>query len=48
MNKKDFKDLTSEDPEDILGGDWENDLEELESLEADHVNNCSGCAKCEL
>jgi hypothetical protein len=30
MTSKDFKDLTGEDPEDVLGGDWENEVAELE------------------
>jgi len=30
MNKQDFKDLTGEDPEDMFGGDWQNEINDLE------------------
>lgn len=30
MDKQTFKDLTGEDPEDMFGGDWENEIKELE------------------
>jgi hypothetical protein len=30
MNKKDFIELTGEDPEDMFGPDWENEVENLE------------------
>ena len=30
MNKQDFKELTGEDPEDMFGPDWENEVQELE------------------
>ena len=30
MNKEEFVELTGEDPEDMFGGDWENEIEELE------------------
>lgn len=29
MTKKEFKELTGEDPEDMFGGDWKNEIEEL-------------------
>ena len=29
MSKKEFIELTGEDPEDMFGGDWENEVEEL-------------------
>ena len=29
MKKQEFIELIGEDPEDILGGDWENEIEEL-------------------
>jgi len=29
MNKKDFFELTGENPEDILGNDWENIVDEM-------------------
>jgi hypothetical protein len=29
MTKQEFIELTGENPEDVLGGDWENELEEL-------------------
>ena len=29
MNAKEFKDLTGEDPEDVFGGDWENEIEKF-------------------
>jgi len=32
MKKQEFKDLTGENPEDVFGADWENDIEELEIL----------------
>jgi len=27
MNKEEFVELTGEDPEDMFGGDWENEIE---------------------
>ena len=30
MTKDEFNDLTGENPEDIFGGDWENEVAELE------------------
>ena len=39
MTKKEFKELTGEDPEDVMGMDWRNDAEEfnvgIDSEEAD-------------
>ena len=29
MNKADFKELTGEDPEDMFGGDWMNEVDKL-------------------
>ena len=29
MDKETFIELTGEDPEDMFGGDWENEVEEL-------------------
>ena len=29
MTKKEYKELTGEDPEDMFGGDWENEVEGL-------------------
>ena len=29
MTKKEFEELTGENPEDMFGGDWENEVEEL-------------------
>lgn len=29
MTKKEFEELTGENPEDVFGGDWKNDIEEL-------------------
>lgn len=29
MTKSEFKELTGEDPEDVFGGDWKNEIEEL-------------------
>ena len=30
LTKQEFKDLTGENPEDMFGGDWENEVAELE------------------
>ena len=51
MNAKDFKTLTGENPKDMFGGDWEQELEDLELDPADikkHQDECAGCAKCEV
>ena len=29
MTKEEFKDLTGEDPEDMFGSDWENEVDEI-------------------
>ena len=29
MDKKEFEKLTGESPEDVLGGDWENEIEDF-------------------
>lgn len=29
MTKREFMDLTGENPEDMFGGDWENEVREL-------------------
>jgi hypothetical protein len=29
MTKEDFNSMTGEDPEDVFGADWENDVAEL-------------------
>ena len=29
MNKKQFMELTGENPEDVLGNDWKNEIEDL-------------------
>lgn len=33
MNKQTFKQLTGESPEDVLGNDWANEIEELKERE---------------
>ena len=35
MDRQEFKDLTGEDPEDMFGGDWQNEVAELELTAAD-------------
>lgn len=32
MNKQTFTELTGENPEDMFGGDWENEIKDLEIL----------------
>jgi hypothetical protein len=34
MTKKEFIELTGEQPEDMLGPDWENELETMEELKS--------------
>ena len=34
MTKQEFKNLTGEDPEDVLGGDWENEIDEGEMFKS--------------
>ena len=29
MTKEEFRNLTGEDPEDMFGGDWKNEVEDL-------------------
>jgi hypothetical protein len=36
FTKQEFKDLTGEDPNDVFGSDWENELEDLE-LDPDDI-----------
>ena len=45
MTKEEFIELTGEYPEDMLGGDWENDLEDMKVLkEFNHkIFICSWC-----
>lgn len=31
ITKDEFRELTGEDPEDVLGNDWENEVEEFDS-----------------
>lgn len=56
MTKEEFKDLTGEDPVDVFGGDWENEIADL-TEEKDFQcpsNNCGNpitledevCADC--
>lgn len=51
MNAKDFKDLTGENPEEMFGGDWQNEIDNLlldpEDIKK-HKDECAGCAKCEV
>lgn len=54
MTKKEFQELIGEDPEDVFGPDWENDLEDMELLSeccaAEALgtieNNIAFCSKC--
>ena len=39
MTKEEFKELTGEDPEDMFGGDWENELQQLELTPEDIKKN---------
>jgi len=32
MTKQEFIDLTGENPEDVLGADWENDIEDMKII----------------
>ena len=41
MNKRDFIALTGENPEDMFGGDWENEVNSL--LEVEKINPCDLC-----
>jgi len=40
MKKKEFKELTGEDPEDVLGGDWKNEVDEIEDCPKCHAPVC--------
>jgi len=39
MNRQDIIDLTGEDPEDMFGGDWANEVAELQLSVEDVENN---------
>lgn len=39
MTSKDFKDLTGENPEDVFGGDWKNEVAQLELTTEDIKQN---------
>ena len=36
MTKKEFKELTGQTPEDVLGGDWENTINDYEREEKEN------------
>lgn len=36
MTKKEFAELTGQDPEDVLGGDWENIINDYEREEKEN------------
>ena len=50
MTKEEFKKLTGEDPEDVLGQDWENLIEEyLEDSDEFHEGHLRGsCSYCKM
>ena len=50
MTREQFKKLTGEFPEDILGADWENEIEDyLEDSEHFHEGHLrGGCFICKL
>ena len=50
MTREQFKKLTGEYPEDVLGQDWENLIEEyLEDSEAFHGGHLrGGCFECKM
>ena len=50
MTKKEFIKLTGEYPEDVLGGDWEEQLEEyLDDSEHFHEGHLrGGCSHCKM
>ena len=50
MNREQFKDLTGEYPEDVLGADWENLIGEyLEDSEQFHQGHLrGGCYNCKM
>jgi len=35
MTEKEFREFTGEDPADVLGTDWENEIEEFENDDSD-------------
>lgn len=37
MNKKEFIELTGEDPVDVLGQDWKNEVDEYEDVEEKYI-----------
>ena len=43
MDKLTFTDLTRENPEDMFGGDWQNEIDEL--LDVNENEYCSKCHK---
>jgi len=45
MDKEEFIELTGEDPEDMFGGDWKNEVDQI--LECKHFRNPGGyCIYC--
>lgn len=50
MTREKFKELVGEDPVDVLGEDWENEIEEyLEDSEAFHEGHLrGGCFECKM
>ena len=50
MDKKTFKELTGEDPVDVLGQDWKNEVEEIEEEDTlcgnPHNNGEEYCDLC--
>ena len=39
MTKKEFKELTGQTPEDVLGGDWENIINDYGNYEREEKEN---------
>ena len=39
MTKKEFAELTGENPEDVLGGDWENFINDYGNDEREETNH---------
>lgn len=50
MTEEEFKKLTGEDPEDILGSDWENTIDEYleDSVHFHDGHQRGGCFICKL
>ena len=50
MTKEEFMELTGEDPVDVLGGDWENEIDEfMEDSEYFHEGHKIGsCFSCKM